>query len=125
MPVSGGCIEQIGVLAGTWADRSRVGDSDKKNAGDIERAVDNIIASVAGSLVGEVGIKAWDFWDFLPKSELISQLIVYESKFSFFLYTIISASVHSVSSSSSNVSCKDLAIVYFYYFCTYILYFNR
>ena len=35
-------------------------------------------------LMGEIDIKAQDFYGFLPKLELISQLIKYKANFSFF-----------------------------------------
>ena len=40
------------------------------------------------SMVKEYNVKRGDFWDFLSKLELISWLILYEAKSSFFLHAI-------------------------------------
>lgn len=85
------------------------------------------VAGIAadGSLVENVGVKRGDFWDFLSKLELFRWLIFYKVKSSFFSHAIISAFVHYVGFSLSNILYKDLTIVYFCCLCIYMLYFCK
>lgn len=76
-------------------------------------------------LIEEVGVKAQVFQGFLPKSESINQLILYKSNFLFTLYAVISASVNVIGFFLNNTLYKDLAMVYFCCFYTYIPYFCR
>lgn len=85
----------VGLLARARPDGLGIGDGDTNNT-----RTDKLVAG--GVLMEEIGIRAQDFWDFLPKSESISWLILYKSKFSFFLYAIISSFVYFVGSFSSN-----------------------
>lgn len=77
------------------------------------------------SLVGEVNIRAQNFSGFLPKSESIYWLILYEAKSSFSSHAIISASVNCVSFFSNNTLCNNLAMIYLCCFYTHISDFDR
>lgn len=102
------------ILVGAWANRSGVGDGDGKDA--------NIVEEIESS-VRKIDIRVQDFQDFLLKSEMISQLIIYESKLLLYSHAIISVFVHDISFCSSNISFKDLAMMHLCYFCTHTPYF--
>lgn len=59
------CMGQIGIFAGAWVNEPKVSDGDANGAG-----ADRVAAG--GSPLGEVGVSARDFQEFLPKLELIS-----------------------------------------------------
>lgn len=92
--------------------------------GDVNNTGANRMAASIG-LVREVNIRMQDFWGFLSKLKLISQLILYELKFLSFSYVVISAFIYSVNFSLNNTLCKNLAIVYLSCFCIHTLYFCR
>ncbi len=94
-PLPDDCVVGLSTRAGT--NGPGVGDGETNGAG-----ADGLAAG--GGPIGEVVIRARDFQGFLPKSESISRLILYESKFSSSLHAVISSSVHFVGSSSRNVS---------------------
>lgn len=67
-PIPDVCMRLMGVWAGAGTDRPKVGNDEASGAG--------VVKVVAGrGLVGEIGIRIWDFQDFLSKSESISWLI--------------------------------------------------
>lgn len=108
------------IKAKAWVDRLGACNYNIKGA-----ETDRVVVDWAGSLVEEVSIRAQNFWDFLQKSNLISWVNVYKSKFLLILYIAISISVHDISSSSNNASCENLTVIYLCCFYTYTPYFCR
>lgn len=111
------------MLARAGADRSGVSDSNINGAGIDGVRVGDV--AVYRDLLEEVNVRVQDFWGFLPKSELISQIIIYESKLLLISHAIISTSIHGIDSSLSNTSYKDLTVVYLWWFYTHMLYFCK
>lgn len=62
------CMGLVRVWAGAGTDRPKVGNDEASGVW--------VVKVVAGrGLVGEIGMRIWDLWDFLSKSESISRLI--------------------------------------------------
>lgn len=67
-PIPDVCMRLVGVWAGAGTDKPKVRNDEANGA--------RVVKVGAGKgLVGEIGIRIWDFQDFLSKSESISWLI--------------------------------------------------